>query len=218
MAVFSYLDTILVPLSLFFTIGYHAYLWNSFRRKPSFTAFGVETLKRRSWFQDMEEGDDKKGMLAVQSLRNALMGTILSATISILMNIALAALTNNSYKASHFLNGVIFGSQSSRMMVLKYGSASFFLLGSFLCSSLALWNLIDANFLINARGDFAPPGYTKMIFERGILLSVVGNRMLCMTFPLLLWLFGPVPVVFSSGVLIWGLYELDFRKQFHKNH
>lgn len=156
-------------------------------------------------------------MLAVQSLRNTLMGTILSATVSIIINLTLAALTNNTYNASHFLSSAFFGSQSGKIFVLKFGSASLFLSVSFLCSSMALGYLIDANFLINASSEFSCHGYTQMIFERGFTLALVGNRVLCITFPLLLWMLGPVPVALSSVALVWGLHGHDFCRQLQKN-
>ncbi|XP_041023056.1 uncharacterized protein LOC121264074 [Juglans microcarpa x Juglans regia] len=210
MGVVVYLDTILVPLSLFFTLGYHAYLWHSFKNKPCNTTIGINTLTRRAWFQDIKQGDDKKSMLAVQSLRNALMATTLTASIAILVNLALAALANNAFNASHLLNNPTFGSQSGRILVVKFGSASLLLLVSFLCSSMSIGYLIDANILINACGEFSSPGHTQTIFERGFMLALIGNRVLCITFPLMLWLLGPELVALSSVALIWGLYELDF--------
>lgn len=163
-------------------------------------------------------------MLAVQSLRNTSMATILTASISVIMNIALACLTNNTYYASHLLlNNRIFGSQTDKILVLKYGSASLFLLVSFFCSSMAVGYLIDANFLINAMssGDdhdqIYTDAYTQRIMERGFLLAVVGERVLCVTFSLFFWMLGPVPVALSSVALVWGLYVLDFVGKLHQN-
>ncbi|KAK3017770.1 hypothetical protein RJ639_005086 [Escallonia herrerae] len=166
-------------------------------------------------------GDDKKGMLAVQSLRNTLMETVLSASITLLITLALAALTNNSYHGNHLFKSSIFGLQTGKILVVKYGSASIFLLSSFLFSSIALGNLMDANFLINApdSGEFSlasAPEHTKKIFERGFMLATLGNRLLCITFPVLLWLFGPVPMVVSSAALVRGLYVHDFPGNFSK--
>ncbi|KAE8662789.1 hypothetical protein F3Y22_tig00113124pilonHSYRG00060 [Hibiscus syriacus] len=211
-----YLDTVLIPFSLFLTLGYHAYLWKTFEQRPSSTKIGLEKLHREFWFRDIKQGDGKKGMLAVQSLRNTLMATILSASIAILVNLALAALTNNTYNASHLFNSEIFGSQSERIYALKYGLASLFLSISFLCSSMSVGFLIDANFLINAvsldddRFSYDPYSYTQTIFERGFSFAFVGNRVLCVAFPILLWMFGPLPVALSSAALVWGLYEFDF--------
>ncbi|KAL8038929.1 hypothetical protein ABFX02_10G002900 [Erythranthe guttata] len=207
-----YLDSVLVPLSLFFTIGYHAYLWHNLRHKPSVTSIGINMLKRRAWLRQLNQGDDKKGMLAVQSLRNTLMFTILTGTVTILVTISLAALTNNAFNANHILTTTeLFGSQSGRIMVLKYGSASIFLVASFLCSSMAVGFLVDANFLINAIGEFTPAaGYTEAVVERGFTMAVVGNRVLCVSFPMMMWIFGPLPVALSSLAMVWALYELDF--------
>ncbi|KAL0450899.1 UNVERIFIED_CONTAM: hypothetical protein Slati_1646300 [Sesamum latifolium] len=217
-----YLDSILVPLSLFFTIGYHAYLWHNFRHKPFLTSFGLNTFKRRTWLRHLIQGDDKKGMLAVQSLRNTLMYTILIASITILITLALAALTNNAFNANRLLTTTaFFGSQSPRIMVLKYASASIFLVISFFCSSMAVGYLVDANFLINAIGEFSPASagvYTEAVVERGFTLAVVGNRVLCVAFPLLLWMFGPMPVALSSLGLVLGLYHLDFVATFSSLH
>ncbi|CAA0830595.1 Protein of unknown function- DUF599 [Striga hermonthica] len=211
---FVYVDSILVPLSIFFTIGYHAYLWHNLKHRPSATSIGLNMLKRRAWLQQLNQGDDKKGMLAVQSLRNTLMFAILIATVTILVTLSLGALANNAFNAGRFLS---LGSQSGRIMALKYGSASLFLAASFLCSSLAVGFLVDANFLINAIGEFSPAaaGYTDTVVERGFVLAVVGNRVLCLAFPLLMWLFGPLPVAVSSLALVWALYNLDFLPNNH---
>ncbi|KAM7264776.1 hypothetical protein ACFE04_002459 [Oxalis oulophora] len=214
MGLILYFDTILVPLSLFLMLGYHAYLWHCFKYKPLSTSIGLDASKRKSWFLLLDEDIDKKGMLAVQSLRNTLMTTILTGTIAILINISLAALTNNTYKASTLFNSRFFGPQSGIILALRYGSSSLLLLCSFMCCSLSIGFLIDANFLMNA--DYSSSStpynsnYTRTIFEKGFMLALFGNRMLCMAFPCLLWLFGPIPVGLSSLGLIWGLYELDF--------
>lgn len=229
-----FLDTILVPLSLFISIGYHAFLLHNLRHKPFATTIGMNKLKRRSWLKELNQGDEKKGMLAVQSLRNSLMDTILIATVTILITLAMAALANNAFKANDLLRlllltttnsntstilNTLFGSQSARLVIIKYGSATILLIASFFCSSMAIGCLIDANFLINAiDGNYellVKPfslscEYTQRILERGFMLAMVGNRLLCITFPLLLWMIGPVAVVVASLGLVFALYALDF--------
>lgn len=170
----------------------------------------------------MQGDQDKMGMLAVQSLRNTLMATTLTASITILVVISLAALINNAYSATHIFSSAIFGSQSTRIFALKYGSAALALSISFLCSSMAIAFLIDANFLINAAGDHEEcsscPGHIRSIFEKGFVLALISNRMLCITFPMLLWLLGPIPVCLSSMALVWGLYGLDFAGKLAKTN
>ncbi|KAL6132938.1 hypothetical protein ACLB2K_065175 [Fragaria x ananassa] len=211
MAVVVYLDTILVPISLFLTVGYHGFLWRSFKNKPSHTTIGINMLKRRAWFQEIKGGDeDKMGMLAIQSLRNILMETTLTASITILIVVSLAALVNNAYSATHIFSSAIFGSQSTRIFALKYGSAALALSISFLCSSMAMAFLIDANFLINATGDheFTSSEHTRSIFEKGFVLALVSSRMLCITFPVLLWMLGPILTASITILIVVSLAAL----------
>ncbi|GMH10045.1 hypothetical protein Nepgr_011886 [Nepenthes gracilis] len=216
--VFNSLDTILIPLSLFITLGYHVYLWHNFKNHPSLTTVGLNIIKRREWLLGMREGDDKGEMLAVQSLRNNLMAAILTASITVIITISLAALANNTYNAddggSRLFSSPFFGAHSGPVIAIKYAAASVFLLISFLSSSIAVGFLIDANFLINASGEFRSRAHAKEILERGLLLSVVGNRVLCVAFPLMLWMLGPVPAAVSAAALVCGLYEYDFAGSF----
>ncbi|CAN0846924.1 hypothetical protein LINGRAHAP2_LOCUS4702 [Linum grandiflorum] len=220
------LETLLVSLSVFVLVGYHCCLWYFFKHTPSRTTPGIHALMRKQWMLAIKQGEEKKEMLAVQSLRNIQMTTIFTATVSILINAALPALTNNVYTTSRHLSMMwspLWGSQQSgRITVLKYGCASLSLLSSYLCSSLGLGYLMDANFLVNATflasGSEGGGGSTKWaaahterVMERGFRLGELGNRILCISFPLLAWLLGPIPLAISSFSMVWILYCLDFR-------
>ncbi|XP_018480339.2 LOW QUALITY PROTEIN: uncharacterized protein LOC108851409 [Raphanus sativus] len=222
-------DSVLVPLSVFIAVGYHVFLWNTFKHNPSRTSLGIDSSKRKSWFRDIKEGDDKTGMLAVQSLRNKKMVTILTATVSILILLSLAAVTNNAFKASHLFttaDDIVLGSKNPTIFVLKYASTSLLLAVSFFFSSLSVSYLMDANFLINAIAkmhegdcdcDYELTGtgsfreYTRLVLERGFFMAMIGNRVMCVSVPLLLWMFGPLPVFVSSLGLVWVLYQIDFQ-------
>nr|XP_004302620.2 PREDICTED: uncharacterized protein LOC101304886 [Fragaria vesca subsp. vesca] len=206
-----HLDTILVPSSLFLLIAYHAYLWCIFKTKPSHTTMGIESIRRRIWFLEIVQGDGGNAMSAVQNLRNTQMVAIFTASTAVALSLGLAALTNNAYNASHLIvKTAFFGVQSGRIFALKYGLASFLLLFSSLCSSMATGFMIDAIFLLNTSAEFSTSGITLLLFERGYMLAQIGNRLLCISFPLCLWLFGPMPVALSSLALVWWLKELDF--------
>ncbi|CAI9097172.1 OLC1v1033536C1 [Oldenlandia corymbosa var. corymbosa] len=213
-------ETLLVPLSVLVTLGYHAYLCHSLRRHPGVTTIGFNCIKRRSWLHQLNQGDDKQGMLAVQSLRNTLMGSILTGTVTIIITLCLGALINNTFNVFHHFRRMILFSVvtdtsaptglESKIIAIKYGSAYIFLVTSFLSSSLGISYLVDANFLINAVGGELDAEYTRTVLERGFTLVAVANRVLCLTLPLLLWMFGSVPMFISSLALVWLLYQLDF--------
>ncbi|XP_024191567.1 uncharacterized protein LOC112195380 [Rosa chinensis] len=165
------------------------------------------------------QGDVRKAMLAVQNLRNTQMVAIITASTAIAFSLALAALTNNAYNASHlFVKTAFFGLQSGRIFALKYGLAYFVLLFSSLCSSMATGFMIDAIFLVNTSAELSSSGITLLLFERGYMLAQIGERLLCISFSLLLWLFGPVPVALSSLALVWWLKELDFVGKFTQSN
>uniref|UniRef100_A0A803PHA8 Reverse transcriptase Ty1/copia-type domain-containing protein n=1 Tax=Cannabis sativa TaxID=3483 RepID=A0A803PHA8_CANSA len=149
------------------------------------------------------------------------METILTASIAILVILCLAALLNNAFNVTNLL-GIhpIFGSQSSKIYSLKYGSSSLFLSASFLFGSMAIGSLIDANFMVNnVSSEFSNSSLnvTNTVFEKGFVLALVSNRMLCISFPFMLWMLGPLPVLLSSMALVWCLYQLDFVAKF-TNH
>lgn len=48
-------DSVLVPLSVFIAVGYHVFLWNTFKHNPSRTSLGIDSSKRKSWFRDIKE-------------------------------------------------------------------------------------------------------------------------------------------------------------------
>lgn len=48
-------DSIVVPLSLLIAVGYHVFLWNTFKHNPSRTSLGIDSSKRKAWFRDIKE-------------------------------------------------------------------------------------------------------------------------------------------------------------------
>ncbi|KAK4268409.1 hypothetical protein QN277_025073 [Acacia crassicarpa] len=215
-----YLDAILIPLSVMLIVGYHAYLCHYIKNKPSITTYGIKKLSRSAWFLRLNQGNKEKAMLVVQSLRNTLMSTIFMATITILINFALAAITSNSYTASHGHNhghlftATLMGSKSDTIYAFKYATASFCVLISFVCSSMAVGFLIDANFLMNVYGD----GHAETVLERAFALGAIANRVLCFIVPLLLWMFSPIALALSSLALVFVFHQHDFVSEFPCNN
>ncbi|KAG9443242.1 hypothetical protein H6P81_014582 [Aristolochia fimbriata] len=153
-------DIVLVPLGVFVTVAYHLFLWQSLKKKKPRTSIGADFARRKIWVVDVLQRREKKGMLAVQSLRNGMMTSILCGSLAVILNVALAALSNNAHdsgevvlqqqKSSYdVLILFVFGSESSgSLLALKYASCSFLLLTSFLFSSMATVHFIDASFLL----------------------------------------------------------------------
>lgn len=156
------------------------------------------------------QGNDKRVILGVQSLRNYLMSAVLTASIAIMLNSGLAAMANNTYKFSQVVQNPSFGLQAGgQLVVLKYASASLLLLLSFLCSSIAVGCVIEASFLMGVSEEMLHVQAERML-TRGWMLALVGKRVLYIAVSLLMWLFGPVPFALSTVALVWMFYSLDF--------
>lgn len=158
------------------------------------------------------QDNEKKNILAVQSLRNTIMGSTLMATTSILLCSGLAAVISSTYSVKKPLNDTVYGAHGEFMVALKYVSLLTIFLFSFFCHSLSIRFINQVNILINTPQDPASmvtPHYIYELLERGFILNTVGNRLFYAALPLLLWIFGPVLVFLCSITMVPVLYNLD---------
>ncbi|KAK9097707.1 hypothetical protein Syun_024752 [Stephania yunnanensis] len=210
-----YMDLILVPLGILLSISYHAWLWHKVKTQPFSTIIGTNAAGRRSWVESMMKDNDKKNILAVQSLRNAIMGSTLMATTSILLSTGLAAVLSSTYSVKKPVNDSIYGAHGEFMMSLKYVTLLLVFLFSFLSHSLSIRFVNQVNFLINTPINdpdvmsVVTPTYVSELLEKGFILNTVGNRIFYAAMPLLLWIFGPVLVFLCSATMVPIFYNLD---------
>ncbi|KAK4756655.1 hypothetical protein SAY87_006782 [Trapa incisa] len=222
-----YLDVILVPLGFMVSLAYHAWLWHMVRTRPLSTIIGTNATARRFWVFSMVKDDEKKNILAVQTLRNTIMGSTLMATTSILLCTGLAAVISSTYSVKKPVNDAVYGAHGELMVALKYVTLLTIFLASFICHSLSIRFINQVNILINSpdsgsdsessvpdtetTGDNpATPDYVAELLERGFMLNTIGNRLFYAALPLLLWIFGPVLAFLCSVSLVPVLYNLDF--------
>lgn len=207
-----YLDIILVPLGMLMSIAYHIWLWQKVRTKPLATIIGINATARRYWITAMMKDNEKKNILAVQTLRNSIMGSTLMATTSILLSTGLAAILSSTYSVKKPLNDSVFGAHGEFMVALKYVTMLCLFLFSFFCHSLSIRFVNQANILINTPPDvmsIVTPEYVSELLEKGFVLNTVGNRLFYTAMPLLLWVFGPLLVFLCFGAMVPVLYNLD---------
>ncbi|KAJ6915444.1 hypothetical protein NC651_017440 [Populus alba x Populus x berolinensis] len=208
-----YLDVILVPLGFMISMAYHGWLWHKVRTQPLTTIIGTNASGRRCWVSAIMKDNDKKNILAVQTLRNLIMGSTLMATTSILLSAGLAAIISSTYSVKRPLNDAVYGAHGEFMVALKYVTILTILLFSFFCHSLSIRFVNQVNLLINTPTDpmsMVTSEYVSELLEKGFVLNTVGNRLFYLAMPLLLWIFGPVLVFLCSVTMVPVLYNLDF--------
>ncbi|KAJ6812243.1 uncharacterized protein M6B38_149090 [Iris pallida] len=219
-----YLDLLLVPLALLLSILYHGWLWHKVRTQPHRTVIGINSTGRRMWVLSIIKDNEKKNILAVQTIRNAIMGSTLMATTSILLCSGLAAVISSTYSVKQPINDSVFGAHGEFMVALKYVTLLVVFLFAFLCYSLSIRYVNQVNFLINtplppaaaaddeeedAVGSLVTQEYVCDVLEKGFVLNTIGNRLFYAALPLLLWIFGPVLVFLSSVTMTAVMYNND---------
>ncbi|XP_020225232.1 uncharacterized protein LOC109807117 [Cajanus cajan] len=208
-----YMDVMFVPLGLVMIIAYHIWLWHKTRTQPFTTTFGRHAHGCRLWVPTMTKDIDKKNLVAVQSLRNLIMGSTLMATSAILMCAGLGAVISSTYSVKTPINDTIFGAHGKFMVGLKYAILLTMFSFSFLCHTFSNGFLNQVNILISTPqhvNSLVTSEYVTQLLVKAILLNSVGNRLFYSALSLILWIFGPVLAFFSSMAMVLILYNLDF--------
>ncbi|KAJ7975518.1 Protein of unknown function, DUF599 [Quillaja saponaria] len=208
-----YLDVILVPLGLLINIGYYVWLWHKVRTQPFTTMIGIDADGRHFWVSNIMKDPEKKSVLAIQTLRNQIMGSTLMATVSILLSASLGAVISSNYSIKKPLNDVVYGGHGEFMMALKYVTLLTLFLFSFFSYTLSIKFLNQVSMLISIPQDvmtMVTPEHLTELLTKATMLNTLGNRIFYSALPLLLWIFGPVLVLLCSVTMVPVLYHLDF--------
>lgn len=189
------------------------YLWLAFevRRRPMRTVIGYSALKRREWVRSVME--QRRDILAVQTLRNWTMASSFLATTAILVaSGALHFLTSIPQQPEllHKLN--FLGSTGPTLIALKLFAIVAVLLAAFFNFAVAVRYYNHVSIEINVpqpqqgTGDI---GTVQQLMDRGGLHYTAGMRCFYLAMPLALWLFGALWLLLGSVVLSVGLYHMD---------
>ncbi|XP_027368425.1 uncharacterized protein LOC113874402 [Abrus precatorius] len=211
------LDLILVPSGLLVTIAYHFWLLHRIIKHPTKTVIGVNAMNRRFWVQAMMEDASKNGVLAVQSLRNNIMASTLLASTAIMLSSLIAVLMSSGNERKTVVSEV-FGDRSEFGLSIKFFSILVCFLLAFLLNVQSIRYYSHASILINVpfkkvtpnlRHQMLTSEYVATTVNRGSYFWSLGLRAFYFSFPLFMWLFGPIPMFFSSLALVFMLYFLD---------
>ncbi|MED6168596.1 hypothetical protein PIB30_013091 [Stylosanthes scabra] len=229
----KFLDVILVPIGLLAMVAYHLWLLHKVVRQPTKTIIGVNAINRRLWVQAMMEDANKNGVLAVQSLRNNIMASTLLASTAIMLSSLIAVLMTSS-AGSYYSGGShgqdnptptktvisqVFGDRSEFGLSIKFFSILVCFLLAFLLNVQSIRYYSHASILINVpfkklstslRHQMLTAEYVAATVNRGSYFWSLGLRAFYFSFPLFMWIFGPIPMFVTSFVLIFILYFLDF--------
>ncbi|KAK9093666.1 hypothetical protein Scep_025135 [Stephania cephalantha] len=166
----------------------------------------------------MMQDPSKNGVLAVQTLRNNIMASSLLASAVIMLSSVIAMLMSKpSAQSSLFL----YGDNSHLGFSIKVFSILVCFLVAFLFNVQSVRYYSQASILINVPSkkilSWSPSltmDYVGRSVNRGSYFWSLGSRAFYLSFPLFLWLFGPIPMFLCCIVLLLMLYSLDMSAEF----
>ncbi|RZC49778.1 hypothetical protein C5167_018205 [Papaver somniferum] len=218
------LDYTLVPLGLCLMVSYHVWLLYRIITQPTKTVIGINAINRRIWVKTMMEDTSKNGVLAVQTLRNNIMASTLLASTAIMLSSLIAVLMTNENN-NQSSSGFVFGDQSPLGFSIKFFSILLCFLLAFLFNVQSIRYYSHASILINVpmkkmkmsstnSTTHLTPNYVGRALNKGSYFWSLGLRAFYFSFPLFLWIFGPIPMFCSCIFLVFMLYFLDITFEF----
>jgi len=209
------LDLVLVPTGIIFMVGYHIYLVYRIIKHPNSTVIGFENGNRRVWVQQMMENMPSNTGLALQVVASNISAAVylisLSITLSSLIGTLVGASTTSGSTATTkgLVNVIIVGDKSAVTASIKYVSLLICFLIAFMSHVQCIRYYIHVSFLISTPRSSVPADYIENSVIRGSNFWSLGLRAYYFAFPLLLWIFGPIPMFVCVLGLISTLYFLD---------
>lgn len=212
LATFGYdLGALLFSVSL---IGaYYYYLGRQMRRDPTYAIQGLNNLARSLWVIHAMTTPGKD-VMAVQTLRNFIMGaSLMASTASLLIigTLTLSGQAENIAKSWHVLNLV--SQHSAEVWIVKVLALLIDFIVAFFAFAMTVRLANQVVFMINvpdtgAHLNLSPHSVGQRLNRAGNLFSI-GMRAFFFAVPLVFWLFGPMFLVIASTGLVFVFYRLD---------
>ncbi|KAH7543692.1 hypothetical protein ACOSQ2_031978 [Xanthoceras sorbifolium] len=209
-------DYTLVPSGLLLMLAYHLWLFHRIVKHPTKTVIGINAINRRFWVSAMMEDTSKNGVLAVQTFRNNIMAsTVLASTAIMLSSLIALLMTSRSGDRSMWL---VFGDRSELFFSIKFFLILVCFLVAFLLNVQSIRYYSHASILINVpfkkistnvHDQQRTAQYVARTVNRGSYFWSLGLRAFYFSFPLFLWIFGPIPMFLCCFLLVFMLYFLD---------
>ncbi|XP_043689729.1 uncharacterized protein LOC122640574 [Telopea speciosissima] len=202
------LDILLVPAGLIIMFGYHLFLLYRILTAPHTTVIGYENHNKMAWVERMMLADPNNMGLALQVISSNESAATFLASISITLS-SLIGTWFGSSSNNLLINKLIYGDTSPPTTSLKYITLLAFFLIAFASFVQSARYFVHANFLISTPNTDMPVKYVQLAVIRGSNFSLLGLRALYFATTLLLWIFGPIPMVVSSVAMVIILNFLD---------
>lgn len=206
-------DLISFAFSAALMLAYHLFLRHKLARDSAYTIHGVNALARSAWVENIMKSGDKD-ILAVQTLRNAIMGPTFLASTAVLLLIGTLTLSGQTDKLEatwHVLN--VYGAKHPELWQTKVILLLLDFLVAFFSFIMAIRLFIHVGFMISVPLSMnhrpISPEHVAMHLNRAGSYHSIGMRAYYFAVPLLFWLFGPHFMLGSTVILVGVMFHID---------
>lgn len=215
-------DAIMTGVAFMIFIVYHVNLFIKYKKSPLDTVIGYNHRARKRWCKVMMKISGRE-LIVVHTMRNALMTSSLFATASLTLSsiVTIFTIDQNNWKEIHRISWFTVVDPIYKLFAII---VCFII--AFFCymQSIRAYNYLS--FLINIgledrendRDERENDNnenhleYMTLFFNQGADFYTLGSRIFYLAFLIFIWLFGPIPLLLLSIMLIIALRETDFRR------
>lgn len=169
------------------------------------------------WNLFLSQDPLKNGVLAVQTIRNNIMASTLLATAAITLTSLISVFVSSVSSSTNTASKLIYGNKTALVSSIKYFCILICFLIAFVCNIQSIRYYAHVSFLVTlptSTGHRETIEYVARSLNRGSNFWSFGLRAFYVSFPLFLWIFGPIPMFVCSCVMVVMLYFLDTTTSF----
>jgi len=201
--------------SLIMVGTYYIYLRRQASRDPTYSIHTVNALARRAWTNSIMTTPGKE-LVAVQSMRNFIMVSIMMASTAAMLIIGTLTLSGHAEditRSWHVMG--MFGSHSPGLWIFKVMCLLVDFIVAFFAYAMSMRLATHCLFMFNIPPDvyrdhpeLSPESVANRLIQSGNMIAI-GMRSFIFAIPLVFWLFGPVFLLLSTIGLVIILNRLD---------
>ncbi|MGJ0515931.1 MAG: DUF599 domain-containing protein [Methylomicrobium sp.] len=208
------LDLLAFAASSLLILLYYLFLRLRTHRNPGFSVHQFNRRMREAWVE-MIAKSGRMDVLAVQTLRNSVMAANFMASTSVLLIIGTLNLSDRIEKWAAAWQPSLAAAESltGELWLIKLGLLLLDFFIAFYCFTMAIRFFNHVGYMINLLAGLPETGVTHAqvcaYLNRAGAYYTYGTRSFFFSLPLVLWFFGPYPLILATGLLIAALYKLD---------
>jgi uncharacterized membrane protein len=192
-------------------IAYHLFIRRKVKKDPAYTVQAINVIARTAWVETIM--NERRDILAVQTLRNSTMAATFLASTSVLMIIGILTLSEGGKLEStwHVLN--IVGATPPELWLVKLICLLLDMFVAFFSFSMSIRVFNHVGYMINVplalNHKMISPAHVATHLNRAGKFYSIGMRAYYFIVPLVFWLFGPHFMFVATIGLLIVLYRID---------